>query len=190
MSIKIDYQKDYYDILQVSPSAGQKAIDAAYRRLAKKYHPDLTNNAPESTRRMQQINEARSILCSRTLRAQYDRWRSIKDFSQAAPSSQSEYGRYAQERQWREAAQRGEREAAARAAAQTEAQRVQKHPVWAKTLGWLAAYGKYVVATIILSAIGMQVFYAFASSNLSMDPLSSLILITFLLRLFSSASSR
>ena len=50
-------RKTYYHILQVDPAASPEVIEAAYRRLARKYHPDV-NNSPDTVRQMQAINEA------------------------------------------------------------------------------------------------------------------------------------
>lgn len=63
---------NYYKILQVDPSAEQEVIEAAYKRLALKYHPDV-NKLPDATRRMQEINEAYSVLGNITARKKYDR---------------------------------------------------------------------------------------------------------------------
>jgi curved DNA-binding protein CbpA len=62
---------DLYEILQVSPKAEQEVIEAAYKRLALKYHPDL-NPTPEATRRMQELNAAYAILSDPIRRAEYD----------------------------------------------------------------------------------------------------------------------
>ncbi|MBI5054814.1 MAG: DnaJ domain-containing protein, partial [Chloroflexi bacterium] len=50
-------EKDYYEILQVSPNAELEVIEAAYKRLARKYHPDY-NESPDAVQRMQELNEA------------------------------------------------------------------------------------------------------------------------------------
>jgi hypothetical protein len=63
---------DLYEILQVSPSAEPEVIEAAYRRLARKYHPDVSP-LPGSAMRMQQIVAAYEILGDTTRRAAYDR---------------------------------------------------------------------------------------------------------------------
>ncbi len=55
------YWKDYYQILQVHPTAEQEVIKAAYDRLARKYHPDV-NQESSSTQRMVDINEAFEVL--------------------------------------------------------------------------------------------------------------------------------
>lgn len=61
---------DYYEILQVSPLAEAEVIDAAYKRLAQKYHPDV-NKSPESHSRMKLINMAYSVLGDRDKRKAY-----------------------------------------------------------------------------------------------------------------------
>ena len=63
--------KDYYAILQVSPSAEQEVIEAAYRRLARKYHPDVYSG-PDAAHRMRELNEAYEILGDPRRRAEYD----------------------------------------------------------------------------------------------------------------------
>lgn len=63
--------KDYYRILQVHPDADPEIIEAAYRRLAQKYHPDR-DPSPGATRRMQELNEAYGILADAKRRRVYD----------------------------------------------------------------------------------------------------------------------
>lgn len=65
---------DYYKILQVDATAEPEVIEGAYRRLVKKYHPDVYK-APDADRRMQSINEAYEVLSDSAKRAQYDRRR-------------------------------------------------------------------------------------------------------------------
>ncbi len=62
---------DYYRILQVHPAAEPEVIQAAYRRLARKYHPDVGYDQEDL---MQAINEAYEVLSDGDRRAQYDRW--------------------------------------------------------------------------------------------------------------------
>ena len=62
---------DYYELLQVSPKADPEIIEAAYRRLALKYHPDH-NPSPEAVRKMQAINAAYATLKDPQRRAEYD----------------------------------------------------------------------------------------------------------------------
>ena len=64
--------KNYYQVLQVDPAAEKEIIEAAYRRLAAKYHPDVSK-ASDATFRMQEINEAYDTLCDPNKRFLYDK---------------------------------------------------------------------------------------------------------------------
>ena len=66
--------RDPYAILQLAHHAEQEVIEAAYRRLARKYHPDV-NRSPEANVRMQEINWAYEVLKDPVRRAEYDRRR-------------------------------------------------------------------------------------------------------------------
>lgn len=76
--------RDYYRILQVDPAAEQEVIEAAYRRLARKYHPD-SNQSLDATRRMQEINEAYEVLRDPARRAEYDAERAA-EFGEFEPT--------------------------------------------------------------------------------------------------------
>ncbi len=67
-------EKDYYAVLGVSSHTDRKAIAAAYERLARKYHPDLTRE-PDDPERMRQLDEAFDVLDDAAKRADYDRLR-------------------------------------------------------------------------------------------------------------------
>ena len=65
--------KDYYSILGVDKGASEDEIKSAYRRLAKKYHPDL-NKTPEAEVKFKEINEAYEVLGDSKKRANYDQY--------------------------------------------------------------------------------------------------------------------
>ena len=63
---------DYYQILGVDKNASTDDIKKAYRKLARKHHPDLNPNDQEAHKRFQQINEANEVLSDPEKRKKYD----------------------------------------------------------------------------------------------------------------------
>lgn len=63
--------KDYYKILDVPRDASEEAVRKAYRKLARKYHPDVSKEA-DAQERMREINEANDVLRDKEKRAAYD----------------------------------------------------------------------------------------------------------------------
>jgi curved DNA-binding protein len=64
--------KDYYKILGVERSASTEEMKKAYRKLARKFHPDVNPNDEEAERRFKEINEAREVLTDPEKRKKYD----------------------------------------------------------------------------------------------------------------------
>lgn len=65
---------DYYKVLGVDKSASDKDIKNAYRKLARKYHPDLNPNDAEANKKFQQLNEANEVLSDPEKRKKYDKY--------------------------------------------------------------------------------------------------------------------
>ena len=65
---------DYYKILGISKTASDEDIKKAYRKLARKLHPDLNPNDKEANKKFQQINEANEVLSDPEKRKKYDQY--------------------------------------------------------------------------------------------------------------------
>lgn len=84
--------KDYYQILGVDKRATEDEIKKAYRKLARKFHPDLNPNDKEAHKKFQEINEANEVLSDPEKRKKYDQygkdWQHAEQFEQARQSQQ------------------------------------------------------------------------------------------------------
>src|ERR1700733_7741720 len=65
---------DYYEILGIQKTASADDIKKAYRKLARKHHPDLNPNDKEANKKFQQINEANEVLSDPEKRKKYDQY--------------------------------------------------------------------------------------------------------------------
>lgn len=89
---------DYYSVLGIDKSASTEDIKKAYRKLARKYHPDLNPNDKEAHKKFQQINEANEVLSDPEKRKKYDQygenWKHAEQYEQArqAQGQQQQWG--------------------------------------------------------------------------------------------------
>ncbi|MGI5838643.1 MAG: molecular chaperone DnaJ [bacterium] len=67
-------KRDYYEILGVPKNASPDDLKKAFRRLARKYHPDANKEDPQAAEKFKEISEAYSVLADPERRAQYDRF--------------------------------------------------------------------------------------------------------------------
>jgi curved DNA-binding protein len=83
---------DYYKILGIGNTATPKEIKAAYRKLARKFHPDLNPNDKDANKNFQQINEANEVLSDPEKRKKYDQygkdWKHADEFEKANQQQQ------------------------------------------------------------------------------------------------------
>ncbi|HFS8846502.1 TPA: DnaJ C-terminal domain-containing protein [Legionella pneumophila] len=90
--------KDYYKIMGVSQDASEKDIKMAYRKLARKYHPDISKE-PDAEERFKEMAEAYEVLKDPKKRSEYDQYLKYKQFN---PQSDGFTGRRTQEQPFQE----------------------------------------------------------------------------------------
>ena len=73
--------KDYYKILDIEEFSTQDEIKCAYRKLARKWHPDVAGNTPDIIAKFKEINEAYEILSNSVKKADYDKARKFYNYS-------------------------------------------------------------------------------------------------------------
>ena len=81
---------DYYKVLEIDKTASVEDIKKAYRKLARKYHPDLNPNDASAKQKFQKINEANEVLSDPEKRKKYDQygkdWQHSEEFERARQS--------------------------------------------------------------------------------------------------------
>lgn len=87
---------DYYKVLSIPKSASEKDIKKAYRKLARKYHPDLNPNDKEAEKKFKEINEANEVLSHPENRKKYDEhgeeWKQAEAYEKARQQQQQHQG--------------------------------------------------------------------------------------------------
>lgn len=87
---------DYYEVLGVAKNASQEEIKKAFRKLARKYHPDLNPNDKEAEQKFKAVNEANEVLGNPENRAKYDKygehWQQGEAYEKARQQQQNRGG--------------------------------------------------------------------------------------------------
>ncbi len=91
---------DYYKILGVDKKASAEDIKKAYRKLARKLHPDLNPNDKEAHRKFQELNEANEVLSDPEKRAKYDKYGENWKHGEEYEKAQQQWNQQQQSQQW------------------------------------------------------------------------------------------
>jgi len=87
---------DYYKVLGVEKKASEADIKKAYRKMARKYHPDLNPNDKEAERKFKELNEANEVLSNAENRKKYDQhgenWQQAEQYEQSRRQQQQYQG--------------------------------------------------------------------------------------------------
>ena len=93
---------DYYQILGIAKNATEKEVKAAYRKLARKHHPDVNPNDKNAQQKFQEVNEANEVLSDPDKRKKYDQygkdWKHADQFESAKKSQNSSSAGYGGQR--------------------------------------------------------------------------------------------
>lgn len=91
---------DYYEVLGIPKTADEKEIKAAYRKMARKYHPDLNPDNKEAEKKFKEVNEANEVLSNSENRKKYDKygkdWKHGEEFEKAQQQRRQQQSQYSQ----------------------------------------------------------------------------------------------
>ena len=82
--------KDYYKILDVTENCTESELKSAYRKLARKWHPDIAGNSDYVVKKFKEINEAYEVLSDKNKRAEFDTVRRYYNYSSNNSKNTSE----------------------------------------------------------------------------------------------------
>ncbi len=94
---------DYYKVLEIAKTSSDKEVKAAYRKLARKYHPDLNPDDATAKKKFQEVNEANEVLSDPEKRKNYDQygkdWKRAEEF-ETTQQQQRTANRNASKNKW------------------------------------------------------------------------------------------
>ena len=82
--------KDYYKILGISENCTEQEIKSAYRRLARKWHPDVAGNSDDVVKKFKEINEAYEVLSDKSKKSEYDTINRFYNYSSTKTTSEKQ----------------------------------------------------------------------------------------------------
>src|SRR4029434_10302880 len=86
-------KRDYYEVLGIKRDASDKDVRQAYRKLARKYHPDVNPNDKTAEERFKEVSEAYEVISDKEKRAKYDRYGHDWQFAEQAEAARAQgYG--------------------------------------------------------------------------------------------------
>lgn len=92
---------DYYKTLDISKTDSEKEIKAAYRKLARKYHPDLNPDDKDAEKKFKEVNEANEVLSDPENRKKYDKygenWKQGGEYERTQQAQRSQYRQSSQQ---------------------------------------------------------------------------------------------
>jgi len=88
----MDTKRDYYEVLDIPRAASADDVKKAYRKLARKHHPDLNRNDPSAAERFKEVQEAYEILADQKKRESYNQFGHAGDAAATASREQSKAG--------------------------------------------------------------------------------------------------
>ena len=85
--------KDYYKILGIAEFDTAENIKSAYRKLARKYHPDVAGNSSDALAKFKEINEAYEVLSNSVKKAEYDKARRFYNYANSNKTKEEQYSK-------------------------------------------------------------------------------------------------